>query len=1315
MRLTSPRLLTIALLPLLILPVCLSQTSPIQVGDGATTPTIREEFLAAYQRGEFFSTVALPPLSEVVSFGTGGFRQEFQDAARTGLRSALIRPAVPDLTLGVNNAVRQVRQPIYAVYSQSSVGVSTAGFPKVDTTQFLVPVSGLSATFLSGYYQTFDKGFGIFIWDLPPLPGGSDTRFNVAEPIFTRWNLIGFDQIGPPLISATAATSRFGTNATYQTFSNGAIYNITSGALSGRIYYVRKSVQDLYELNQGTAGFLGFPIGEETILADGRRRQTFEGGTMEYAINGVPVLKNALQAITVAAENPLRLTAGQSISLTAVLQTIAGEFVTDRDVFWTTSNGSVVTVTGTGPQAILKGIAGGIATITATSEGKTSNRISVQVASQCCSIGEGSPTQAVSQTFLDAVQRNRLSVRTPVATPVRRVGSGYVQEALALPAANRIFIAKADSSPVAYVVSGATLAAYESAGSFTGALGYPISDLSFGLTQRFEAGALAGSPVRVLTGPILTRWLALAAEAGALGPPVTATSTAITFTGAQSTNQQFRAGFIHQFDSGPLAGRAFITTGAIAAKHVELGLAQGAVGAPMTDEFLGANGFRQEFEGAFLEYTAGTPVRVIDKVRRPTLTVTPPALLPGARYRVSVGGFPQAARLRLTQGSGASQDAFDINTVNGSFVWESIVPANARPGVVVLRATEVGAAQAFAEGSYTVRSVAELRPLLSKLSGDAQAGAPAVMLLAPIRVALRDSAGNPISGVPLRFEASPGASVVEASAVTNADGIGQARLRLPAQSGVVLATVEAAGQIVTFSARSAEQVLTDFPRILQSVDGSLGSTTLPLSQKGSLVAAMAGVIRFFQQRGVAPADNGLADTAVLNAFLKSFCATAADGSQICDGFLDPGPGEDPLANPFRAIDFAAGSLALSFANPSLSGLREAFVAQGPVILALHLMKNSLSAGAHFVTVTGILGDGDLAIADPNPQFGLTRLSQYTTGFSAAAANWRATPVAALQFSANSIPAAFYTFSSSKFAVVSPGFPCTSVATWPATIANLSTAATATQVYLQACDGNTPSYQLSATAAPFLASLVSLNAPAARSVVSGANATAYRVSRNEVDSWTLTPERLSLQAASIVNAANFGPRMAPGAIISIFGNGLPIEDGPASTVQLDGQTLPIFFSNSFQLNTAIPVSANPGQATLTVRSPFGESSAAIEISDLAPGLFLIDSRGSAAALNQDSTLNTASNPAVRGQAVVLFATGLGAVAVQPSGLSATAAPVSVLLNGRELVPFFAGLAPGFIGLFQVNVAIPVNLPPWLNQSVVLRTGGIDSNLALLSIR
>ncbi len=1284
----------------------------ILVGQGATNDTIRNEFQVAYQRDEFFNFVNVVPLTEVAAFGTGGFRQEFQDPAKTGLKSALIRPAVPDLTVGLNNAVRQVRSPLYQIYTQSSIGSGVAGYPNIDTSRFSVPTGGTQ--FLAGSYQTFDKNYAIFLWDSPPNDNGTETQFNIADPVFTRWKSIGFTTIGPPYSGLTSVTSRFGLKANYQIFGNGAIYVLTSGTFSGRVIFVRPAVQALYAANQGPAGFLGLPLGDETILSDGRRRQSFEGGTMEYALNGIPVLKNAVAAVAIAGDNPRRLTAGQTITLDVTLQTNAGETVTDRDVFWSTTNGKVATITGTGSRVTVRAVGGGNALVTATSEGKTSPAVTIFVASQCCALGEGAPTQAIAQTFLDAAQRNRLTLRSPIATPVKRSGGGYTQEAIALPGGARVLIAKADSSPIAFLLAGALLASSDSLGGVAGVLGYPLADANSGGTQLFENGALAGSPVRYVGGAILARWLLLSQEAGVLGPPLSEASPNVSFTGASISTQLFRSGAVFLHNGGLLNGRTFVTTGPIGAKYTELGLASGSIGAPLTDEFLTSGATRQEFEGAFLESSPGTAVRVIDKARKPSITVTPSSLLPGARYRVAVGGFAANTRVRVTTGTGATADSFDIVAANGSYVWESVVAANARAGAVSLRATDLSDAKSFVDGSYTVRALADLKPALTKLSGDSQSGAPATILAAPLRVALRDSAGNAISGIAPRVEASPGATVVSFTSVTAADGTADIRVRLPAQAGIVLVTVDIGGQVVTFSARAAAQVPTDFPSITQAVDGTYAGTSAPLAQKGSLVAAMAGVVRFYQQRGQVPVDNGLADTVSLHNYLRAFCALDANNVQVCDGFLDSGG--DPQPNLFRVSNYSSGVLNLAFADPSLPSIRDWASNGNPTIVGLQLSRNGQSVGVHFVTAYGVTATGDLAIYDPNPQFGFTLLSQYLGGFPAAGAAWTAKPVAALVFTPTGASTnAFFAAAATAFTLASSGAPCAPSASWPSSFASASSTAATGDFRLQACDGTAPGYQLAVPAADYILQFTSLGNPASRTIVSGAAATAYRVSRAGGDAWSLAPEELTANSTDVLNAASFSARLGAGGIVSVFGAGLPLAANATSSVQLDGNAIPIFFSNGFQLNTGIPSDTLAGQHTLRLRSPYGDLTLPLDLGDVAPGIFQLDARRSAAVLNQDGTINSPSNPAVRGQAIVVFATGLGAVARQSNGLSTTTMPVTVVLNGRELIPFFSGLTPGFIGLYQLNVTVPVAAPPGLDQAILLRINGIDSNTAIIAVR
>ncbi len=101
---------------------------------------------------------------------------------------------------------------------------------------------------------------------------------------------------------------------------------------------------------------------------------------------------------------------------------------------------------------------------------------------------------------------------------------------------------------------------------------------------------------------------------------------------------------------------------------------------------------------------------------------------------------------------------------------------------------------------------------------------------------------------------------------------------------------------------------------------------------------------------------------------------------------------------------------------------------------------------------------------------------------------------------------------------------------------------------------------------------------------------------------------------------------------------------------------------------------------------------------APGIFTVSGGiGQAAANNQDGSLNSASNPAARGSVVSLYATGQGS----------SPGVVTLTIAGYNAPLLYAGPAPGFDGLMQINAQIPCGfLPPGI-QTVVLSIDGVSS--------
>ena len=134
----------------------------------------------------------------------------------------------------------------------------------------------------------------------------------------------------------------------------------------------------------------------------------------------------------------------------------------------------------------------------------------------------------------------------------------------------------------------------------------------------------------------------------------------------------------------------------------------------------------------------------------------------------------------------------------------------------------------------------------------------------------------------------------------------------------------------------------------------------------------------------------------------------------------------------------------------------------------------------------------------------------------------------------------------------------------------------------------------------------------------------------------------------------------------------------------------------------------------VASAFGSAQQTVTVSPVAPAIFLIGYPAVGAVVNQNNSLNGPASPLPRGQVLVIYATGLGAVTRQGQ-LSIAATPVTVMLNGQELPTSYAGLAPGSVGEYQVNVTIPANTPPGLSVPLALKQGGQVSNTVMVALQ
>lgn len=234
---------------------------------------------------------------------------------------------------------------------------------------------------------------------------------------------------------------------------------------------------------------------------------------------------------------------------------------------------------------------------------------------------------------------------------------------------------------------------------------------------------------------------------------------------------------------------------------------------------------------------------------------------------------------------------------------------------------------------------------------------------------------------------------------------------------------------------------------------------------------------------------------------------------------------------------------------------------------------------------------------------------------------------------------------------------------------------------------------------------------------------------------------ALFGGCVVNAASFAPggAVAPGGIVSAFGRNLALGPNSAARVPLDtslggvtvnigGVDAPLFFSSDGQVNAQLPfdLPANTRvQAVARARNILALPEM-ITISAVQPGCFTTNQQGTGqgAILNTRGVLVDRNAPAAAGEVVQVFCTGLGITnpAVASGGaapgsepLARTVTAVEARIGGRAATVSFSGLAPGFVGLYQVNVQSPTGITAANDVPLVLIQNGVPSNTVTLAIR
>jgi uncharacterized protein (TIGR03437 family) len=202
---------------------------------------------------------------------------------------------------------------------------------------------------------------------------------------------------------------------------------------------------------------------------------------------------------------------------------------------------------------------------------------------------------------------------------------------------------------------------------------------------------------------------------------------------------------------------------------------------------------------------------------------------------------------------------------------------------------------------------------------------------------------------------------------------------------------------------------------------------------------------------------------------------------------------------------------------------------------------------------------------------------------------------------------------------------------------------------------------------------------------------------------------------IVNAASNAPAgdaISPGEFIAIYGTGLAAANTSATTlpfpmslggvsVSIGGLLAPVYFAGQGQINCIVPYGVTGQTAVISVTSNNVVSNAVtVNVATTSPGVFSIDGSGTGdgAITHADNSLVNAASPAVKGETVVMYVSGLGALTTPvKDGYGATAldnaaTQLAIYISGVP-VPASGVVYQGLTadaGLYQINFTIPTNL-------------------------
>jgi trimeric autotransporter adhesin len=231
------------------------------------------------------------------------------------------------------------------------------------------------------------------------------------------------------------------------------------------------------------------------------------------------------------------------------------------------------------------------------------------------------------------------------------------------------------------------------------------------------------------------------------------------------------------------------------------------------------------------------------------------------------------------------------------------------------------------------------------------------------------------------------------------------------------------------------------------------------------------------------------------------------------------------------------------------------------------------------------------------------------------------------------------------------------------------------------------------------------------------------------------------AGGVVNDASYTAPVAPGSIAAVFGDffltsGSSDTEVPLSTSLQNlsflfsgGTAAPLYYVSSGQANIQVPWEL-AGQTSATLTATLNGTAGAaqtVAVADFAPAIFTLNAQGNGpgAILDSSYRLVNSANPVTAGSTTILiYCTGLGAVSANQPGtgvpastteLAPTVTLPTVTIGGITANVSFSGLAPGFVGLYQVNALVPAGVASGPTVPVSISIQGVTSNTVSIVVQ